>query len=82
MLHDGARVVLGCYGRQGDSSGGNHFPDLRWRRFTRTDVGMIVDMESLEIEVDVNEAYIHRVKPEQPAQGASTRIPIGSFRLT
>ena len=29
--------------------------------FTRTGVGTIVDMDSLEIEVDVNEAYINRV---------------------
>jgi RND family efflux transporter MFP subunit len=36
--------------------------------FTRTGVGTIVDMDSLEIEVDVNEAYINRVVPNQPAQ--------------
>jgi RND family efflux transporter MFP subunit len=29
--------------------------------FTRTGIGTIVDMSSLEIEVDVNETYIHRV---------------------
>lgn len=34
--------------------------------FTRTGIGTIVDMTSLEIEVDVNEAYINRVSPEQP----------------
>ena len=34
--------------------------------FTRTGICTIVDMESLEIEVDVNEAYIQRVRPEQP----------------
>jgi HlyD family secretion protein len=33
--------------------------------FTRTGIGTIVDMDSLEIEVDVNEAYINRVAPEQ-----------------
>lgn len=33
--------------------------------FTRTGVSTIVDMSSLEIEVDVNEAYINRVEPEQ-----------------
>jgi RND family efflux transporter MFP subunit len=33
--------------------------------FTRTGIGTIVDMRSLEIEVDVNESYINRVKPEQ-----------------
>ena len=33
--------------------------------FTRTGIGTIVDMASLEIEVDVNESYINRVKPGQ-----------------
>jgi RND family efflux transporter MFP subunit len=31
--------------------------------FTRTGIGTIVDMESLEVEVDVGEAYIGRVRP-------------------
>ena len=33
--------------------------------FTRTGIATIVDMKSLEIEVDVNESYIARVKPGQ-----------------
>ena len=33
--------------------------------FTRTGISTIVDMSSLEIEVDVNEAYIERVLPGQ-----------------
>jgi len=33
--------------------------------FTRTGIGTVVDMGSLEIEVVVNESYINRVKPEQ-----------------
>ena len=33
--------------------------------FTRTGISTIVDMNSLEIEVDVNESYINRVKPSQ-----------------
>jgi RND family efflux transporter MFP subunit len=33
--------------------------------FTRTGISTIVDMQSLEIEVDVNEAYINRVRPNQ-----------------
>ncbi len=33
--------------------------------FTRTGIATIVDMRSLEIEVDVNESYIARVKPGQ-----------------
>lgn len=36
--------------------------------FTRTGVGTIVDMDSLEIEVDVNESYIHRVSADQPTE--------------
>jgi RND family efflux transporter MFP subunit len=34
--------------------------------FTRTGIGTIVDMDSLEVEVDVNESFINRVHPEQP----------------
>jgi len=34
--------------------------------FTRTGICTIIDTDSLEIEVDVNEAYIQRVKPGQP----------------
>jgi len=33
--------------------------------FTRTGIGTVVDMSSLEVEIDVNEAYINRVKPGQ-----------------
>jgi RND family efflux transporter MFP subunit len=36
--------------------------------FTRTGIGTIVDMSSLEIEVDVNETYIHRVTPGQKVE--------------
>ena len=36
--------------------------------FTRTGISTIVDMSSLEIEVDVNEAYIQRVLPGQAVQ--------------
>jgi RND family efflux transporter MFP subunit len=35
--------------------------------FTRTGIGTIVDMDSLEIEVDVSENFINRVRPDQPA---------------
>ncbi|MDX2410379.1 MAG: efflux RND transporter periplasmic adaptor subunit [Woeseiaceae bacterium] len=34
--------------------------------FTRTGICTIIDTDSLEIEVDVNEAYIQRVKAAQP----------------
>ncbi len=43
--------------------------------FTRTGVGTIVDMDSLEVEVDVNEAYINRVQPNQKAQAVLDAYP-------
>ncbi len=36
-------------------------------RVVRTGIGTIVDMESLELEVDVSENFINRVRPKQPA---------------
>jgi len=38
--------------------------------FTRTGICTIVDMDSLEIEIDVNESYINRVTPGQPVEAA------------
>ncbi len=38
--------------------------------FTRTGICTIVDMESLEIEIDVNESYINRVQAGQPVEAA------------
>ena len=43
--------------------------------FTRTGVGTIVDMGSLEVDVDVNEAYIGRVKPQMPAEAVLDAYP-------
>jgi RND family efflux transporter MFP subunit len=43
--------------------------------FTRTGVCTLVDMSSLEIEVDVNEAYINRVKPGQPVRATLDAYP-------
>jgi len=43
--------------------------------FTRTGICTIVDMDSLEVEVDVNEAYINRVKPGQPVRVALNAYP-------
>jgi RND family efflux transporter MFP subunit len=43
--------------------------------FTRTGIGTLVDMDSLEIEVDVNEAYINRVAPGQPVESALNAYP-------
>jgi RND family efflux transporter MFP subunit len=36
--------------------------------FTRTGIGTIVDMQSLEVEVDVSESFINRVRPGQDVQ--------------
>ncbi|HUO18474.1 MAG TPA: efflux RND transporter periplasmic adaptor subunit [Steroidobacteraceae bacterium] len=43
--------------------------------FTRTGIGTLVDMDSLEIEVDVNEAYINRVQPGQPVVSVLNAYP-------
>jgi RND family efflux transporter MFP subunit len=43
--------------------------------FTRTGIGTIVDMDSLEIQVDVNESYINRVKPGQPVEAILNAYP-------
>ncbi|HWI24472.1 MAG TPA: efflux RND transporter periplasmic adaptor subunit, partial [Lysobacter sp.] len=36
--------------------------------FTRTGIGTIVDMDSLEVEVEVGEAFIGRVQPKMPVE--------------
>ncbi len=43
--------------------------------FTRTGIGTLVDMESLEVQVDVNEAYIGRVKPKMPVEAVLNAYP-------
>jgi len=43
--------------------------------FTRTGVGTIVDMDSLEVEVDVNEAYIGRVVAGNPVESVLNAYP-------
>jgi RND family efflux transporter MFP subunit len=43
--------------------------------FTRTGISTIVDMRSLEIEVDVNEAYINRVRTGQPVTAILDAYP-------
>ena len=43
--------------------------------FTRTGIGTIVDMESLEIEVEVGEAFIGRVKPGMPVEAVLNAYP-------
>ena len=43
--------------------------------FTRTGICTIVDMESLEIEIDVNESYINRVRAGQPVEATLDAYP-------
>ncbi|HET7342738.1 MAG TPA: efflux RND transporter periplasmic adaptor subunit [Methylomirabilota bacterium] len=43
--------------------------------FTRTGIGTIVDMDSLEIQVDVNESFINRVAPGQPVEAMLNAYP-------
>jgi RND family efflux transporter MFP subunit len=43
--------------------------------FTRSGICTIVDMESLEIEIDVNESYINRVQSGQPVEAALDAYP-------
>jgi len=43
--------------------------------FTRTGIGTIVDMDSLEIQVDVNESYINRVTANQPVEATLNAYP-------
>lgn len=43
--------------------------------FTRTGICTIVDMDSLEIEIDVNESYINRVQSSQPVEATLDAYP-------
>jgi RND family efflux transporter MFP subunit len=43
--------------------------------FTRTGIATVVDMDSREVEVDVNEAYINRVKPNQRVEATLDAYP-------
>ncbi len=43
--------------------------------FTRTGIGTLVDMDSLEIEVNVSEAYIGRVLPKMPVNALLNAYP-------
>lgn len=43
--------------------------------FTRTGISTIVDMKSLEVEVEVNESYINRVRPAQAVTSVLDAYP-------
>ena len=48
--------------------------------FTRTGVATLVDMASLELEVDVNEGQIQRVQPGQPVEAILDAYPDAPIR--
>jgi RND family efflux transporter MFP subunit len=43
--------------------------------FTRTGICTLVDMQSLEVEIDVNESYIQRVEPRQAVEATLDAYP-------
>jgi HlyD family secretion protein len=44
-------------------------------RFTRSGIGTIVDMDSLEFEIEVNESSIQQVQPGQPVEATLDAYP-------
>lgn len=43
--------------------------------FTRTGVGTIVDMDSLEVDVDINEAFIGQIRADMPCEAVLDAYP-------
>ena len=67
--HDHPRAVRRRGGLEERAARRDHLARCRpGGGFTRTGISTIVDMSSLEIEVDVNEAYIQRVQPGQKVE--------------
>lgn len=48
--------------------------------FTRTSIVTMADLDTLEVEVDVNEAYIARIRGDQPAKISLDAYPGVEFR--
>ena len=48
--------------------------------FTRTGIATLVDMASLEVEVDITESYISRVAPRQPVRIVLNAYPERSYQ--
>jgi multidrug resistance efflux pump len=65
--YDAVRMSADVAHRDGQGGAGrrNGFADLSRCGFTRTGIGSIVDMDSLEVGVDVSESFINRAKPDQ-----------------
>ncbi len=58
-----------------DSQPGEMISPMSAGGFTRTGICTLVDMTSLEIEVDVGESFINRVKPDQPVEATLDAYP-------
>lgn len=58
-----------------DSQPGEMISPMSSGGYTRTGICTIVDMSSLEIEVDVNESSINRVEPGQPVEATLDAYP-------
>lgn len=58
-----------------DSQPGEMISPMSSGGFTRTGICTLVDMASLEIEVDVGESFINRVKPKQPVEATLDAYP-------
>jgi hypothetical protein len=75
-----ARAVQRCGGVE-DAQPGEMVSQFS-RRLHRTGICTIVDMRSLEIEVDVNESYINRVKDGQPVGRVECVSPLADRRAS
>lgn len=58
-----------------DSQPGEMISPMSSGGFTRTGICSLVDMASLEIEVDVGESFINRVRPAQPVEATLDAYP-------
>lgn len=58
-----------------DAQPGEMISPMSTGGFTRTGICTLVDMQSLEIEIDVNESYIQRVTPGQPVVATLDAYP-------
>lgn len=58
-----------------DSQPGEMISPMSSGGFTRTGICTLVDMASLEIEVDVGESFINRVKAKQPVEATLDAYP-------
>jgi multidrug efflux pump subunit AcrA (membrane-fusion protein) len=73
--HRHPRAVQRRGALEGRAARRNGLPVSAGGGFTRTGISTIVDMRSLEIEVDVNESYINRVRAAQPVTAVLDAYP-------